>query len=83
MRKSVLGLAILLAVTAPAFAAKNKAKHAKAKPAATQPANPNENTLRLLKDAIPAFLPAYTIPIYMKVKGDADKKSKSGKHKKK
>jgi hypothetical protein len=60
MLKTVVVIAVALAVSSPAFA---KAK--KAKPAA-QPvqASQNENSLKLVKDAFPLFLPtAATIAI--------------------
>jgi hypothetical protein len=80
MPKIALGLAILLAATAPGLAAKGKSKSAMAKPAATEPANPNEAGFRLMRDAIPIFLPAYTLPIYLKMK--ENKAAKSGAAKK-
>jgi hypothetical protein len=76
MRKYIIGLAMLLVAAAPAFAAKKMAKHARAKPVAAQTANSSDNTWRFLRDALPVFLPAYTLPIYFKMKGDADKKAR-------
>ena len=78
MRKSVVGLAVFLLAVTPALAAKKMARHAKARPAPTQPANPNEAGMRLMRESIPLFLPTVLMPFYFKMK--SDKENKAGKH---
>lgn len=56
MRKTAFGLAILLAVTAPALAAGKKK------------ANPNEPGMRLMRESIVLFLPTAVLPLYLKMK---------------
>ena len=57
-------------VLSPAMAAKKKSAK---KPAAetavmnTTPANSNENSMKFAKDALPVFLPSWTMPAYLAV----------------
>jgi hypothetical protein len=66
MRYGTLALAVLLTASMSTAAFAQQAKRTKAKHAAvvTQPENPNENTLRLLKDSLPLWVPM-PVRIYM------------------
>jgi hypothetical protein len=66
MRKITVLLALLAVAAMPsaADAAKKSRKKVAAQPAA-QTANPNENSARFVRDAVPVFLPSWAIPIYL------------------
>jgi hypothetical protein len=67
MRKITVVLAVLTVAALPsaADAAKKSRKQAAAQPAAAQSSNPNENSARFVRDAIPVFLPSWAIPLYL------------------
>ena len=68
MKKFVFAVVIAAVAASPAMAAKKKSKKmAAATPAvmATTPANTNENSARFVKDALPVFLPSWTMPAYL------------------
>jgi hypothetical protein len=74
MKRIALLALMALVAAAPASAAPKKAKKAPPVAAST---NPNENSYRLVRDALPVFLPSWTIPIYLKAKeADAAPKAK-------
>jgi hypothetical protein len=68
MRKTGLFLAILAAAAMPTVAeAAKKTKKRVARPAAqaVQPVDPNEGSARLVRGAIPIFLPSWALPAYL------------------
>jgi hypothetical protein len=71
MRKTGLFLAILAAAAMPTVAeAAKKGKKRVARPAAqaaqpVQPVDPNEGSARLVRGAIPIFLPTLALPLYL------------------
>jgi hypothetical protein len=68
MRKMALCLAVLAAAAMPTVAeAAKKGKKAAKKPAAqaAQPVDPNEGSARLVRGAIPIFLPTGALPLYL------------------
>jgi hypothetical protein len=68
MRKIGLFLAILAAAAMPTLAeAAKKGKKRVARPAAqaAQPVDPNEGSARLVRGAIPIFLPTLALPLYL------------------
>jgi hypothetical protein len=74
MRKTGLILAVLAAAAMPTVAEAAKKKRT-AKPAAqvAQPVNPNEGSARLVRGAIPIFLPGWALPVYFSTPvGQAD-----------
>ena len=70
MKKFIFAVVIAAVAVSPAMAAKKKSAK---KPAAetavmnTTPANSNENSLKFAKDALPVFLPSWTMPAYLAV----------------
>jgi len=72
MRKIALFLAVVAAAAMPSIAeAAKKGKKRTARPAAQtaqpaqQPVDPNEASGRLVRGAIPIFLPTWALPIYL------------------
>ena len=68
MRKFTVLVAVLaLAATCSAADAAKKARKrvAAAPPPPAQNANPNANTARFLRDAVPVILPSWAIPLYL------------------
>ena len=65
MRKMTLLLAVLAIAALPSTADAAKKKAAAQQPPAAQTQNPNENTARFLRDAVPVFLPSWAIPFYL------------------
>ena len=72
MKRSALLLTIAMVLTVPAAAEAKKARKPAAKPAAetVQQIDSNEASWRLVKGALPIFLPSWSMPIYMKMEGD-------------
>jgi hypothetical protein len=64
MKKIVFAVVIAAIAASPAAAAKKK----KAAPAPVASTNVNENSWRFAKDALPVFLPSWSIPIYLSAK---------------
>jgi hypothetical protein len=65
MKKIVFAVVIAAIAASPAAAAGKKKKAA---PAPVASANSNENSWRFAKDALPVFLPSWTIPVYLSAK---------------
>jgi hypothetical protein len=71
MRKIALFLAVVAAAAMPSIAeAAKKGKKRTARPAAqtaqpAQPVDPNEASGRLVRGAIPIFLPTWALPVYL------------------
>jgi hypothetical protein len=65
MKKIVFAVLIAVIAASPAAAAKKKSKKAVAAPAPMSTANNNENSWRFAKDALPVFLPSWSIPLYL------------------
>ena len=71
MKKIAFAVLIAVIAASPAAAAKKKAKkEAAPAPAAAAPSgvqDNNQNSLNLAKDALPVFLPSWSMPAYMAV----------------
>lgn len=69
MHKFALAVLVALIAASPAAAQdqKKKAKTASAKPPAVASQNQNENALKFAKDALPIFLPSWSMPAYMAI----------------
>ena len=64
MKKLAFAVVIAAVAVSPALAAKKK----KAPAAPVASASSNENSWRFAKDALPIFLPSWTIPVYLTAK---------------
>jgi hypothetical protein len=64
MKKFALAALIAVIAASPAAAAK-KGKKMRAPAAPIASTNPNENSIRFVRDAFPIFLPSWAIPIYL------------------
>jgi hypothetical protein len=64
MKKFALAALIAVIAASPAVAAK-KGKKARAPAAPVASSNPNENSVRFVRDSLPVFLPSLSIPIYL------------------
>jgi hypothetical protein len=64
MKKFALAALIAVIAASPAFAAK-KGKKVRAPAAPIASSNPNENSVRFVRDAFPVFLPSWMIPFYL------------------
>jgi hypothetical protein len=76
MRKLALAVLVALIAASPAAAQdkKKKAKRASAAPAAASTQSNNQNSLNFAKDSLPVFLPSWSMPAYMAIKGDEQRK---------
>lgn len=73
MKVVALGVAIALALTAPAFAAKKKIKRvAKPVDTMTDAQRTNDASYRLVRDSLPIWLPAWSLPLYMQMKANQE-----------
>jgi hypothetical protein len=71
MKKIALAVLIAMIAASPAAAeTKKKSKKAVAAPAQSN----NQNSLNFAKDSLPIFLPSWSMPAYMAVKGDEQRK---------
>jgi hypothetical protein len=70
MKKVVVMLALAVAVTSPAFAAKKMKREMEVIPPKV---DTNEASWRFVRDAFPIVLPSYVMPVYLKIKEDQDK----------
>ncbi|MEW6450362.1 MAG: hypothetical protein AB1490_06930 [Pseudomonadota bacterium] len=83
MKKLALMVALAMAVTSPAFAAKKMKREMEVIPPKV---DTNEASFRFVRDAFPVVLPSYVMPVYLKIKEDQDKaaapaKVRKSKHK--
>ncbi len=72
MKKLALMVALAVAVSSPAFAAKKMKREMEVIPPKV---DTNEASYRFVRDAFPIILPSYVMPIYVKMKEDQDKKA--------
>lgn len=70
MKKIALVVALAVATTAPAFAAKKMKREMEVIPPKV---DTNEASFRFVRDAFPIILPSYVMPVYLKIKEDQDK----------
>jgi hypothetical protein len=70
MKKAALVVALAVAVTSPAFAAKKMKREMEVIPPKV---DTNEASWRFVRDAFPIVLPSYVMPVYLKIKEDQDK----------
>ena len=65
MKKIALMVLVAVVAASPAMAAKKAKKMQTAAVMSTTPANSNEASWHLVKDAFPSMLPSWAIPIYL------------------
>lgn len=70
MKATVLAIAIAVALTAPAAAAKKAKRVAKPADTMSEAQKTNDASWRLVKGSLPIWLPSWAQPIYQKVKTD-------------
>jgi hypothetical protein len=70
IKKVAILVALAMAVTSPAFAAKKMKREMEVIPPKV---DTNEASFRFVRDAFPVILPSYVMPVYLKIKEDQDK----------
>jgi hypothetical protein len=74
MKKFALAALVALIAASPAAAQEKKKAKKQAAPAASSVQNNNQNSLNFAKDSLPIFLPSWSMPAYMAVNGDEQRK---------